>query len=409
MKSLTRGNVKTAWQIVRGVKWRSFLTMLGVIIGVASVITVVSIGEGVKNQVGGQINQLGKDLLTIRPGNIDVNSSSIAGISLLSGVGQAGSLQSKDIQTVSETKGIKTAVPLSIVTGKVQADYPNSQAIVIGTTQDLPEVLNQSVQYGAFFTSNDYGDNVAIIGSSIAQRMFNENVPLGRTLTINGQPFMVRGILNQFDIPPLSIYADFNNAVFIPYQTAEDMTNNTAPIYEILAKPTNAAQTQSVERAVTASLKKAHGGQQNFTVLQQKESLSATNKILNLLTTLIGGVAAISLLVGGIGIMNVMLVSVTERMHEIGIRKAVGATNRQILNQFVVESTVLTLVGGIIGVMLALFADVALRLATNLEPVINWQITVFAVLVSVLVGIVFGSIPALKAARKDPIDALRNE
>ncbi|HVS58224.1 MAG TPA: ABC transporter permease [Candidatus Saccharimonadales bacterium] len=409
MRSLTRGNFKTAWQIIRGVKWRSFLTMLGVIIGVASVITVVSIGEGVKNQVGGQINQLGKDLLTIRPGNINVNSSSLAGINLLSGIGSSGSLQNNDIKIVTQTKGVKTAVPLSIVTGKVRADLPDSQAIVLGTTQDLPEVLNHDVQYGAFFSSSDYGDNVAIIGSSIAQRMFNENVPLGRTLTINGQAFMVRGILDQFDIPPLSIYADFNNAIFIPYQTAEDMTNNTSPIYEILAKPSNAAQTQMVQSAVVANLKKAHGGQQNFTVLQQKESLSATNKILNLLTALIGGVAAISLLVGGIGIMNVMLVSVTERMHEIGIRKAVGATNRQILNQFVVESTVLTLTGGIIGVILALFADVALRLATSLEPVINWQITVVAVLISIAVGILFGSIPALKAARKDPIDALRNE
>lgn len=409
MKSLTKGNVKTAVQIIRGVKWRSFLTMLGIIIGVASVITIVSIGEGVKHQVSDQIGHLGKDLLTVRPGKLNVGSSGVGGISLLSSMGRAGALQNQDIKTVSQTANVKTAVPLSIVGGAVKADSPDPRAIVIGTTEGLPEVLNQNIEYGSFFDSGDYGNNVAIIGANIAAQMFNQDVPLGRTLTVDGNEFVVRGIFNQFDTPPLSVDADFNNAVFIPYQTAEDITNNTSPVYEILVKPSDVSQTQAVADALTANLKKAHGGQANFTVLQQSQSLEATNNILNLLTALIAGVAAISLFVGGIGIMNVMLVSVTERMHEIGIRKAVGATNRQVLNQFVVESTVLSLAGGIIGLVVALLADVVLRITTDLEPTINWQITIIALLVSILVGIVFGSVPALKAARKDPIDALRNE
>jgi putative ABC transport system permease protein len=409
MRSINKGNFKTAMQVLRSVKWRSFLTMLGVIIGVASVVTIVSIGEGVKHQISGQINHLGKDLLTVRPGGSESSSSGINDFGLFAGVDNTGALPSKDVQTIEKTKGVKLAVPLSLVTGKIKADYTDPQAIIIGTTQDLPTALNQTIQYGAFFDSGDYGNNVAIIGSVVAARLFNEDVPLGRTLTINGQSFVVDGIFNQFDIPPLSLDVDFNNAVFIPYQTAETITNDTSPIYEILAKPNDPSSTNAVASAIEANLKQAHGGQTNFSVLEQNQSLAASNKILNLLTALIGGVAAISLLVGGIGIMNVMLVSVTERMHEIGIRKAIGATNRQILNQFVIESTVLSLAGGIIGLILALLADLTLTVTTSLTPEINWQIAVLATAVSVLVGVVFGSIPALKAARKDPIAALRND
>jgi ABC-type antimicrobial peptide transport system permease subunit len=144
-------------------------------------------------------------------------------------------------------------------------------------------------------------------------------------------------------------------------------------------------------------------------VLKQSENISAANGVLSLLTQLIGGIAAISLLVGGIGIMDVMLVSVTERMHEIGIRKAIGATNRQILSQFLTEATVLSVGGGIIGVLVSLIVDFLLRLFTDLRPVISWQVVAIAVLVSTVVGIVFGTVPALKAARKDPIEALRTE
>lgn len=410
IKSFTKGNFKTALQIMRGVKWRSFLTMLGVVIGVASVIIVVSIGEGVKHQVSGQIDHLGKDLITVRPGKIATSSSGLQGINLLAGIGTAkGSLSDKDIAVVQKTKDVKIAVPLSVVSTTTHADSAFPSAMVIGTTEDLPTVLNQSIDYGTFFTSDEYDQNVAVIGSNVAAQMFSDNVPLGRSITIDGQPFVVRGILRQFDTAPLSIDADFNNAIFIPYQQAEGMTNNTSTIYEILAKPATADQTDSVTAALTDNLKKAHGGQVNFTVLKQSQSLAITNNILTLLTTLIGGVAAISLLVGGVGIMNVMLVSVTERMHEVGIRKAVGATNRQILNQFVIESTLLSLVGGIIGVVCAFIASGLLRIFTSLEPVINWQITVLAIVVSIVVGVIFGSVPALKAARKDPIHALRNE
>jgi putative ABC transport system permease protein len=319
-------------------------------------------------------------------------------------------LSRSDVATAQNTEDVDMAVPLSIVTGSPKGENgPYKNGLVIGTTDALPDALYQSLAYGSFFDSSDSGQNIAVIGEHAARQLFNENVPLGHSFEFRGRDFIVRGIFNEFDAAPLSIEADFNNAIFIPDDTAQEITSNNAPIYELLVRPSDPDKTNQVVDALGHNLAKAHGGQTDFSILKQSESLEASNKILGLLTRLIVGVAAISLLVGGIGIMNVMLVSVTERMHEIGIRKAIGATNRQILNQFVIESTVLSVAGGIIGIIISLIIDAILRLFTDLKPVISWWVVALAVGVSLTVGIVFGAIPALKAARKDPIEALRNE
>jgi ABC-type antimicrobial peptide transport system permease subunit len=234
-------------------------------------------------------------------------------------------------------------------------------------------------------------------------------VPLGQGFSFHDQDFVVRGIFKEFKNATLSLDTDFNNAIFIPYSVAQDLTENNASIYEILAVPGNPAKADAVADTITKNLTQSHGNQQDFTVLKQDESLNVTSTILNLLTRLIGGIAAISLLVGGIGIMNVMLVSVTERMHEIGIRKAIGATSRQIMSQFLIEATILSLVGGVIGVILSIVVNFVIRIFTDIQPVVSWQVVVIAAGVSLVVGIIFGTAPALKAARKDPIEALRNE
>ncbi len=411
MKSVTRGHLKAGLDSVRGTKLRSFWTMLGVIIGVASVITVIGIGEGVKQQISGQIHHFGEDLITIRPSELQTGSGKPSSPSnLLSSLSISGTLTTNDLASVTHAKGVAASAPLTVVTGSARSDSGSfKNGFVIGTTPDLPSLLNQSVAYGAFLSTDDMGTNTAVLGQAAAVALFNEDVPLGRSFSFHGQQFMVRGIFNQFNATPLSQEANFNNAIFIPNDVAESLTHNTALTYEILAKPANRSQEAQVAAAITRSLNRSHGGQSNLSVLQGNQNLANSNGILDLLTHMIAGVAAISLLVGGIGIMNVMLVSVAERMHEIGIRKAVGATNRQILSQFMIEASVLSLTGGIIGVIVALLTDVGIRLATNLKPLISWQVIALATGVSLLVGIVFGSFPALKAARKDPIDALRSE
>jgi putative ABC transport system permease protein len=408
MKSVTKGNIKAAIASVRTTKGRSFLTMLGIIIGVASVITVVGIGQGVKQQVSKQINQLGKDLITIRAGHTE--AASLDSVLNQTGVSSAGGiLTDKDVTTAQHTAGVSAAAPLAVVPGSVRGDHTAPSSVVIGTTGMLASVINQNEAYGRFFTADSGDDSSVVLGASAAQQLFDDEVPLGRSLTFRGQTFTVRAIMNEFDTAPFSSEIDFNNAIFIPYQTAKQLTDNHASPYEILVKPVSSDKVASVEAALQRNLRRTHSDPNDFSVLQQSQSRAATNSILDLLTRLIAGVAAVSLLVGGIGIMNVMLVSVTERMHEIGIRKAVGATNRQILSQFMIESTVLSVAGGIIGIILAFIIDIVLHLLTSLAPDITWQIVLLASGVSLLVGIIFGSAPALKAARKDPISALRNE
>jgi putative ABC transport system permease protein len=411
--SLTRGHFKAGLDSVRGTKVRSFWTMFGVIIGVASVITVIGIGQGVNREVTDQIHHLGNDLITIRPGQLhpgagrgNNNASLLADSSGFSGI-----LRSKDISTVAQVKGVSASAPLTIVTGKVSSgqggDY--DRGFVIGTGSDLPSLLNQSVAYGSFWDTGEDGVNAAVLGPDAAQALFDEDVPLGRSFEFHGQRFVVRGIFNSFNTSPLSRQTDFNKAIFIPNDLAEQLTNNTAPTYEILAKASNQKKTAQAARDIQSALDRSRGGQSNLAVLEGSQNLAASQDILGLLTKLVAGVAAISLLVGGIGIMNVMLVSVSERTHEIGIRKAVGATNGQILSQFMIEATTLSVIGGTIGVALAFAIDGLLRLFTDLRPVISWQAVLLAFGVSLLVGIIFGTIPAFKAARRDPIEALRSE
>jgi putative ABC transport system permease protein len=409
MKSLTRGHLKAGVDSVRGAKLRSFWTILGVIIGVTSVIMVVGIGDGIKQQIADQIHQFGKDLITVQPSQLHSGADlSINNINLLSGLNVTGSLSSQEVTAVNNSSGVSEAAPLSFVQGTVKGyNGVYKQGTVIGTTAALPSLLNQSLAYGSFLDSGTVGTNVAVLGENAANKLFNEDVPLGRSFTFDGQQFIVLGIFNQFNNTPLSQATNYNNAIFIPYDVAESISNNTALTYEILAKPGDSKQTEQTVHNIRQSLSYVQGGQDNYSVLQESQNLANSNSVLDLLTHLIAGVAAISLLVGGIGIMNVMLVSVAERTHEIGIRKAVGATNRQILSQFMVESTLLSLVGGFIGVALAFFIDIWLRLLTSLTPIIGWQIVVLAFGVSLMIGIIFGSIPALKAAHKEPIDALR--
>jgi putative ABC transport system permease protein len=406
MKLLHQGHLKAGLDTVRGAKLRSFWTITGVIIGVTSVITIVSIGEGIKQQIGGQIHHLGQNIITIQPNQLSDSS----GTNLLSSLNVNSQLTSKDLGVISHTSGVAASAPLTIVAGTARGDQASyAGGFVIGTSSALPSLLNQSMAFGSFFGDEDTGTNVAVLGQHASEAMFNEDVPLGRSFTFHGQSFIVRGIFNQFAAAPLSRQADFNNAIFIPNDVAESLSKGTAPTYEVLARPEAAQPGSVVIGRLKQALNKAHGGDSGLAILSGNQNLTSNNNILSLLTRLVAGVAGISLLVAGIGIMNVMLVSVTERRHEIGIRKAVGATNRQIMMQFMIEAGALSLGGGILGIILAGIINIVLRVFTDLQPVINWQIVLLASGTSLLVGVVFGTLPAIKAAQKDPIAALRSE
>jgi putative ABC transport system permease protein len=406
---MVTGNFTIAMNSIKSAKWRSFLTMLGIIIGVVSVVTIVSIGEGVKKQIAGQINRMGPDLITIRPGKADSQSlpSQLAGSGVATNF-SGSPLTENDLKVIGAADGVASTVPMSLLSGSPKTDERTyDSGYIFGTSDQLPDMINLKVEFGAFFSDEDGDKPVAVIGKTVAEDLFKETVPIGRSMEIRGQSFIVLGVFEEFQTASFASSADYNRSVFIPQASSKKLNNNQTNIQQIFAKPERTEDTERVAENITEKLNNTHAGQGDFSVLKQQDSLEIANSVLNLLTGLVSGVAAISLIVGGIGIMNIMLVSVTERTREIGVRKAVGATNNQILSQFVIEAAVLSLVGGIIGVAASVLANFLIRVFSDLEPVVTLPVMIIAVLVSLFVGVLFGTTPALKAARKDPIQALR--
>lgn len=404
------GNIKMAIQSLKAAKWRSFLTMLGVIIGVVSVVTTVSLGEGVKQQIRHQGQDRGHDLITVTPGQRVERDSQGRVTKVKSNFFASTVLSDADYQTVVRSKGIDKAAPIAPVIGLVRTQNNSFQGHVIATTDDLPSLLNQKLSYGSFFDEGDVERDFAVIGQTVAEQLFKENIPIGKSFTLRDQSFVVRGIFEEFpESSPLALDFDYNNTIFISYDIGRELMGGNISVQEIMAKPAAADQVDQAAKQVRQDLLKAHADQEDFTVLTQDETLLVASSVLNLLTAMIAAIAGISLFVGGIGIMNIMFVSVTERTSEIGIRKAIGATNYQVLSQFLTEAAILGLAGGVIGIIISLLLNFCLRVLTDLQPVITLPIVGVAVGVAWLVGVVFGVTPALRAARKDPIEALRYE
>lgn len=404
---MMNGDVKLALHSIKTAKWRSFLTMLGIIIGVASVMVTVSLGEGVKRQISNQLSQFGNDLITVRPNRVSgKDKRATLGVHLFSDT--STTLTDNDIKTVNKTEGVKIVSPIGLVSGVARYDDRKyDQGFVIGTSASIPELINHKVQYGSFFTIGEETRRVAVLGQTAAQELFQENVPIGKSFTLRGEEFIVRGVFEEFDTNPITPGGDFNNAIFVPYITAKSLGEGNTQILQIFAKPKEIDNLEVVAKAIQENLKATHDNQQDFDVFTQNQSAQDTSGMLTLITAMIAGVAGISLFVGGIGIMNVMLVSVTERTHEIGIRKAIGATNRQIMRQFLTESSILSFVGSLFGVLFALAINFVIRITTELEPAFDYKIVLVAVGVAISVGLIFGIAPAIRASRKDPIEALR--
>ncbi len=404
------GNFKSATASLRQAKWRTTFTMMGIIIGITSVVTLVSLGEGLKHRINSQIGQLGGNVITIRPGKIASNSGSLTNLDLTSFLAPS-TLTNRDVNSLSQLPTTANVAPIEFVGSSAIGDKGElDNLFVAGTSSNLVNILNQKVAYGDFFSPEDSDQNFAIIGSDIASKLFGLFNPVGETIQINGQDFIVHGVFESSAGSLLSIgQANLNSSVLIPAPQAEALTASHPNILQIFYQAKPGSNINSTVAQINKTIAKNHGGTHDFTVLKQDQLLSVNNQLLDTTTSFVAGIAAISLLVGGIGIMNIMLVSISERTREIGIRKAVGATNRQILNQFLVEGLALSIGGGIIGVLVALGINLFLRLYTSWQPIVSIPIMLLAVGVSVAAGVIFSITPALKAARKDPITALRGE
>ncbi len=393
-------------------KLRSGLTMLGIIIGVMSVIAMLSIGEGAQAAITAQINKIGTNLLFIRPGAIQEGGVASAG-------GTAATLTMQDAQALSSLAGVVAVAPENDTFGQVVYLGNNANARVLGVTPDYLDVMNGTVADGDFISNAQVvaQEPVAVLGSQIAEELFNGAEPVGQTIRINNQPFRVVGMMAS---QGGTGFLNQDTQVFVPITTANTRLARARfrggdLVSDINVKMTDASAQPQVITEITDVLDQRHHtfSQSDFTIQSQQDILNTANQVTGILTIFLGGVAAISLIVGGIGIMNIMLVSVTERTREIGIRKAVGARKGDILAQFLTEATLISVGGGAIGVLggmviAHLISGIHLGNAT-LATVVAPSSVFLAVLFSAAVGLFFGIYPANRAATLHPIDALRYE
>jgi putative ABC transport system permease protein len=392
-------------------KARSLLTALGVIIGVGAVIATVAMGEGARAKVEQAFSALGTNLLIVLPG-----STSTAGVH--GGGGSASTLTWADLHAIErEIPSVKYAAPLLRSSAQVVSDQENWNTPIYGTTSPYFGIRQWAASSGSLLSPADDegGAKIAVVGQTVVDHLFGPDAdPVGQTVRIRGVPFTVVGVLARKGQSAMGM--DFDDGVYIPVKTFQAKIQGglgnfiTGPLFvgASSAEATARAQTQ-----VTALLRDRHGllpgSADDFSIRNLTETASAQDDSARALTMLLAGVAGISLLVGGIGIMNIMLVSVTERTREIGVRMAVGAKPWHILAQFLIESLALSALGGLLGVVLGLVASGRLAAIFGWPSLVRFDVPLLAMGFSILVGVVFGIYPALKASRLHPIDALRFE
>ena len=386
-------------------KLRTALTMLGVIIGVASVVALVAVGQGATSGISSRLQGLGTNLLTVNAG------ASFSG-STRGAAGSSTTLKLADAVALRSLAGVEAVAPELSTQKLVVAGTKNTTTTVIGTTADYPTVRAYTIWQGSFLTSAsiDAGLRVAVLGATTADDLGLGASAIGTDITVGGLPFRVVGILQA---KGGTGFASPDDEVLVPVSTANSLLVGGSSVRSIGVSVATPDQMTTVTAEITAALRERHGltgtAADDFTVQNQDQLLATVSSVTTLLSVLLAGIASISLIVGGIGIMNIMLVSVRERTREIGIRKAIGARGRDILAQFLIEALALSLAGGLVGIAVGLAISALIGVIAGWGFIFSPLTVLAAVGFSLMVGIVFGVWPASQAARLDPVVALRYE
>ncbi|MCD4670260.1 MAG: ABC transporter permease [Actinomycetia bacterium] len=408
-------NVKIAFKSLYINKSRSILTMLGIIIGVGAVVAVLAIGDGAEQSVLQSVQEMGSNLITITPGGEKDEEGPPMMRDKEERLLAEGELKMEDVKAIEgEATLINEISPMISGSSTVSYQDKNSQVTVSASTEKIVKLQNFQINEGLFYSSSDVANSssVAVLGPTVADDIFGKRDPMGKIIKIDGKNFTVIGITEPrgADIRGM----DQDNTIYIPVTTAQTKLYGSDSFDMIIAQ----AQSEEVideacseiEEILRAEHNIGSGDSDDFSVRNQSQMVDMVDTILGIFTITLSSIAAISLLVGGIGIMNIMLVSVTERTREIGIRKAVGAKNRDILVQFLTESVALSITGGAIGIGFAILITIIIGMVTTLiSAVITPYPIILAISFSTAIGLTFGIYPAMRAARLNPIDALRHE
>lgn len=398
--------LKVAYKSIIKNRMRSFLTMLGIIIGVGAVIALVAIGEGTSAEVESQVSALGSNLIMVRP-----SSSRMGGVSR--GAGSSNFLTLKDVEKLrSESEYIAEVSAFVRASGQVIGAGKNWSSQTNGVDPNYLAIKDWEVESGTFFTERDNRARakVAVLGQTVADELFEDSDPVGQKIRIRNIPFKVIGILES---KGSSMMGDQDDVILVPTKTALYRMTDGKNINDIMISALSNEVMDEAQAEVEAIMRKSHKlkdeDENDFRIRSQTEIIERVSSVTGTLTVLLGAIAAVSLLVGGIGIMNIMLVSVTERTKEIGIRLAIGARGRDVLIQFLIEAVLLSLVGGVIGILFGILMAYGASSMMNMGIVLNPFISLMAFSFSGAVGVFFGFYPARKAASMDPIEALRYE
>jgi len=407
MRLLFLNHIQNARQSMRSNRLRSALTMLGITIGVASITTILALSAGANNIVSSQVDALGGNITVIRPGTLSDNTVDSLSSMTTTQRFSLSSLTDADAAAIEKIPNVAAVAPLMVILGTVVGTSGGPvNTPIVATTPELEVVSNLKIADGQFLDPT-LSPMTTVIGPQLSIDTFGTEQSIGKTIRIKGGSFTVIGVLKRANNPVNYNNVDFDRAAVISLASGRALNQGASYLQQINVKSDSVAHLGSVMTEINKALLKNHFGEVDFSVLSGSQIAQPTSHMFTAIAGVSVAIAAISLVVGGVGIMNIMLVSVAERTREIGIRKALGATNGDIVAQFIIESLSLSIGGGISGYLVGYVIAFAVSTFLTFDPVLNWEIALTALGVSLVIGTLFGIYPAIRAARKDPISALR--